>query len=89
MKNFRELNIGDSIYYFQTDGTLHKFVIVDIINDSIGPRFYYDTPFGRFYVGIIFNDVNSTFSCGLYSCIEALLDAINNDEINNNTDEIF
>lgn len=80
MKTFRELNIGDSVYFFQHDCILNKIVIVDIAKDSIGPRFYYDTPFGKFYVGIMFGDLDSTYSCGLYSCIEAILDMINNDD---------
>lgn len=90
MKHFNDVKVGDTIFLLFNNDELQKNKVIEIDHRKYETRFWFYNDYKqRDYWFVYEEDLNKTYSAGVYSCIEALLNAINNDEINNDTDEIF
>ena len=90
MKRFNDVKVGDTIFLLLCNDEIQKNKVIEIDHRKYETRFWFYNDYKqRDYWFVYEEDLNKTYSAGVYSCIEAVLDAINNDEINNDTDEIF
>ena len=79
MKTFKNVKVGDIIFLKRYDGRIAANRVVRITHDSFERRFWFEKNNSRDSWYIYPEDINSVYSAGVYSCIEAILNDINNE----------
>lgn len=79
MKTLKDVKIGDIIYLKTFMKTLSKAKVTRISHDFYETRFYFiqNSIEGSWFV--YNSELSNTYSAGIYSCIEAILNDINNE----------
>ena len=73
MKAFKDLKVGDHVYYF-SNNLLKTRNITDIDETSI--TIYLDK---KLSIEFLIPRINNTYYCGIYSCPEAILKELENE----------
>lgn len=80
MKTLKDVKIGDIIYLKTFAKTLAKAKVIRIFHDFYETRFYFiNENFLESYWLVYNHDLSNIYSAGVYSCIEAILNDINNE----------
>lgn len=73
MKTFKDLKLGDRVYYF-SNNLIKTHTIINVDEISIG--IYLDKKLG---IEFSVPRINNTYYCGIYSCPEAILKELENE----------
>lgn len=80
MKTLKDVKIGDIIYLKTFMKTLSKAKVTRISHDFYETRFYFINQNSIEGSWFVYNsELSSTYSAGIYSCIEAILNDVNNE----------
>lgn len=80
MKTLKDIKIGDIIYLKTISKTLAKAKVIRISHDFYETKFYFINENSLEGYWFVYNsELCNTYSAGVYSCIEAILNAINNE----------
>lgn len=79
MKTLKDVKIGDIIYLKTFMKTLSKAKVIRISHDSYETRFWFIQNSIEGYWLVYNHELSNTYSAGVYSCIEAILNDINNE----------
>lgn len=80
MKALKDIKIGDIIYLKTFNKTLAKAKVIRIFHDFYETRFYFINENSLESYWFVYNhDLFNIYSAGVYSCIEAILNDINNE----------
>lgn len=79
MKTFKDVKIGDIIFLKVGHNRIDSNLVVRITNDFFEREFWFKKDGSEDYWFIYPEDINNVYSAGVYSCIEAILNAINNE----------
>lgn len=80
MKTLKDVKIGDIIYLKTFRKALVKAKVIRISHDFYETRFYFINENSLESYWLVYNhDLFNTYSEGVYSCIEAILNDINNE----------
>ena len=78
MKTFKDVKVGDIIFLKLYDGRIASNRVARITHNNFERRFWFKSNSGDSWF-IYLKDINSIYSAGVYSCIEAILNDINNE----------
>lgn len=73
MKTFKDLKLGDHVYYF-SNNLIKTHTIINV--DEISIDIYLDKKLG---IEFSVPRINNTYYCGIYSCPEAILKELENE----------
>lgn len=80
MKTLKDIKIGDIIYLKTIRKALVKAKVIRISHDFYETRFYFINENSIVSNWFVYNsELCNTYSAGVYSCIEAILNDINNE----------
>ena len=79
MKTFKDVKVGDIIFLRLSNNKIDSNRVVGITNNSFERRFWFKKDGSEDYWFIYSQDINKFYSAGIYSCIEAILNDINNE----------
>lgn len=79
MKTFKDVKVGDIIFLKLGNNRIDSNRVVGITNDYFEQKFWFKKENSEGYWFIYSHDIDKFFSAGVYSCIEAILNDINNE----------
>lgn len=81
MKTFKDVKVGDIIFLLFNKDELQTNKVIEIDHRKYETRFWFYNDYKqRDYWFVYEEDLNKTYSAGVYSCIEAILNDINNEK---------
>ena len=81
MKTLKDVKVGDVIFLLLSNDKIQGNKVIKIDHRQYETRFWFYNGYKqRDYWFVYKEDLNKTYSAGVCSCIEAVLDMINNNE---------